>query len=500
MRYKNVLILMADEHSNKVLGCHGHPTVRTPNLDRLAARGTRFANAYTNCPICIPARASFATGRYTFETSCWDNAIAYTGTPPSWGHALREKNVPSYSIGKLHYRKAEDDTGFAEQILPMHVVDGIGDLLGAVRDPLPVRHKSRAVATEIGPGESTYTKYDRDITKAACDWLGNRGNQGPWVLFVSWVAPHFPLIAPKEFYDLYDPKTIPLPKASKPEEWPRHPWLDAFRKCFITDEFFTDETRRIAIAAYYGLVTFMDNNVGQVLASLEESGVADDTLIIYTSDHGDNLGTRGLWGKSTMYEESAAIPMIMAGRDIPHGKVVSTPVSLIDVHPTLMDAFGHAPVPARAGSRCSSCRPAPTTRSALPSPNITPRARPPAPSCCGRAATSTCTTSTCRRSSSISKWILKSSRTSQAIRHTPNACRNFARSSKASAIRRQSTGAPSPNRPLSSNGTVDAMRSSPKAVSAQRRRRGRNRNSNEPLAAHAALAVFKISGRIRLRP
>lgn len=351
MAYKNVLILMADEHSNKVLGCHGHPTVKTPNLDRLAARGTRFANAYTNCPICIPARAAFATGRYTFETGCWDNALAYAGTPRSWGHALAEKNVPSYSIGKLHYRNAEDDTGFAEQILPMHVVDGVGDLLGAVRDPLPVRHKSRAVATEIGPGESTYTKYDRDITKSACDWLGNRANPGPWVLFVSWVAPHFPLIAPQEFYDLYDPKKIPLPKASKPEEWPRHPWLDAFRKCFITDQFFTDETRRIAIACYYGLVSFMDNNVGQVLAALDKSGVADDTLVIYTSDHGDNLGARGFWGKSTMYEESAAIPMIVAGRGIPQGKVVSTPVSLVDVHPTLMNAFGHAPV---AGTRGQS--------------------------------------------------------------------------------------------------------------------------------------------------
>jgi choline-sulfatase len=349
MSKQNVLILMSDEHSNKVLGCHGHPTVRTPNLDRLAGHGTRFANAYSNSPICIPARASFATGRYTFETGCWDNALPYKGAPASWGHALQQHGVPSYSIGKLHYRNAEDDTGFAEQILPMHVVDGIGDLLGAVRDPLPVRHKSRTLATEIGPGESTYTAYDRDITSAACDWLAQRAQQGPWVLFVSWVAPHFPLIAPREFYDLYDPLKLPLPKACKPEQWPQHPWLEAFRQCFITDRFFTDETRRIAIASYYGLVSFLDNNIGQVLSSLEQSGVADDTLVVYTSDHGDNLGTRGMWGKSNMYEESAAVPMILAGRNIPQGKVVSTPVSLIDVHPTLMDAYGHAPVEGTRG-------------------------------------------------------------------------------------------------------------------------------------------------------
>jgi len=337
--YRNVLILMSDEHSNKVLGCHGHSYVRTPNLDRLAAGGARFANAYTNCPICIPARASFATGRYAFETGCWDNALAYTGVPPSWGHALRARGVPSYSIGKLHYRNETDDAGFTEQILPMHVVDGIGDLLGAVRDPLPVRYKSTALATEIGPGETPYTEYDRKITDAACNWLAQRAGQGPWTTFVSWVAPHFPLVAPREFYDLYSALELPLPKASAPQDWPAHPWLDAFRQCFITDQAFTDETRRVAIASYYGLVSFLDSNIGRVLAALEASGALADTLVIYTSDHGDNLGTRGLWGKSTMYEESAAIPMMLSGTGIAGGAVVETPVSLVDVHATLLDVF-----------------------------------------------------------------------------------------------------------------------------------------------------------------
>lgn len=340
MGYRNVLILMSDEHSNKVLGCQGHPTVRTPNIDRLASRGTRFSSAYTNCPICIPARASFATGRYAFQTECWDNAIPYSGEPPSWGHALAARDIPSFSIGKLHYRNAQDDTGFTEQILPMHVVDGIGDLLGAVRDPLPVRHKSKALAFELGPGESTYTQYDREITAAACEWLSTRGTAGPWVLFVSWVAPHFPLIAPRNFYEMYDAERLQLPKACRQDSWPRHPWLDAFRRCFITDEFFTDETRRIALASYFGLVSFLDDNIGQVLATLSDSGVGDETLVIYTSDHGDNLGTRGLWGKSTMYEESVAVPLILAGTDVPVGKVLSTPASLVDIYPTLIDAFG----------------------------------------------------------------------------------------------------------------------------------------------------------------
>jgi choline-sulfatase len=348
--FQNILILMSDEHSNKVLGCHGHPFVLTPNLDLLASRGTRFANACTNSPICVPARASFATGRYVFETACWDNSSPYTGSLPSWGHALGEKGIPSFSVGKLHYRNESDDTGFTEQIMPMHVLDGIGDVLGAVRDPLPVRVKSKAIATEIGPGESAYTEYDRKITNAACDWLARRGATSPWVLFVGWVAPHFPLIAPPEFYHLYQAADLPLPKASAPEHWPRHPWIDRLRECFITDRFFTDETRRVALAAYYGLVSYLDHNVGRVLAALEASGAARDTLVLYTSDHGENLGARGLWGKYNMYEEATAVPLIVSGGDVACGRTSRTPVSLIDVYPTLLHAFGHRAAPEAKGT------------------------------------------------------------------------------------------------------------------------------------------------------
>ena len=356
---RNVLVLMSDEHSRKALGCYGSKLARTPNLDRFAAGGARFANAYTNSPICVPSRAAFATGLYAFDTGCWDNALAYRGTPPSWGHALKALGVPSVSIGKLHYRSVDDDTGFAEQILPMHVVDGIGDVLGSVRDPLPVRQKAAAVAQEIGPGESTYTRYDRDITQAACDWLARHGTRGPWVLFVGWVAPHFPLIAPPEFYALHDPAAMPLPKACRAQDWPRHPWFEAFRRCFITDEHFTDETRRIALASYQGLVSFLDHNVGCVLGALDACGAAGETTVIYTSDHGDNLGTRGLWGKSTMYEESAGIPMILRAQGVAPGTTIDTPVSLVDVHPTLLAACGGRPTPGSRGASLLSMTSAP---------------------------------------------------------------------------------------------------------------------------------------------
>ena len=141
MKPANVLFILSDEHSRRVLGCYGHRMIRTPNLDALAARGIRFADAYTNSPICVPARASLATGRYPHDIRFWDNAIAYDGGVPSWHHRLREAGHEVVSIGKLHFRSEADDNGFSQEIMPLHINDGIGDPMGWLRDPLPVRRR-----------------------------------------------------------------------------------------------------------------------------------------------------------------------------------------------------------------------------------------------------------------------------------------------------------------------------------------------------------------------
>jgi choline-sulfatase len=328
--------------------------VRTPNLDRLAASGTRFTAAYTNCPICVPARASLATGRYVHDVRCWDNAIAYDGEPPSWGHRLMAQGHRVTSIGKLHYTRSDPHrNGFDEEILPLHIVEGIGDLLGLIRRELPARAGSRKLGPEAGRGESEYTAYDRAITEAAVRWLREsapRHRDKPWVLYAGFVSPHFPLIAPPEFYDLYPESEVPWPIQYAQEERPRHPFLDAMRSCLQYDAGFADEAMvRRAIVAYFGLVSFLDNNIGRILAALEETGLAANTRIVYSSDHGDNLGARGFWGKSTMYEESAGIPMILAGRDVPAGEACGVPVSLVDIFPTVVQGAGAAPHPDDAG-------------------------------------------------------------------------------------------------------------------------------------------------------
>ena len=137
MQPANLLFILSDEHTREVAGCYGHPVVRTPAIDGLAARGTRFANAYTNCPICIPARASLATGRYVHQIRHWDNGLPYDGGVRSWHHELRDRGFRVDSIGKLHFRRPDEDHGFTEEIEPLHVVEGVGDILGCLRDDPP---------------------------------------------------------------------------------------------------------------------------------------------------------------------------------------------------------------------------------------------------------------------------------------------------------------------------------------------------------------------------
>jgi choline-sulfatase len=148
------------------------------------------------------------------------------------------------------------------------------------------------------------------------------------------------LIAPPEFYDLYPEDRVPWPEMYDAGERPQHPFIDAMRKCLCFDEPFDAPMVRRAVAAYMGLVTFLDANVGKILRALEETGLAANTRVVYTTDHGDNLGTRGLWGKSTMYEESAGIPLLLTGPDVPAANVCATPVSLVDGFQTFVHALG----------------------------------------------------------------------------------------------------------------------------------------------------------------
>ncbi|MFY7906585.1 MAG: sulfatase-like hydrolase/transferase, partial [Burkholderiaceae bacterium] len=196
------------------MGCAGHPFVQTPHLDALAARGTRFTQALTPSPICVPARASLATGRWVHDIAYWDNAMGYDGLVAGWGHALQAAGHCVESIGKLHYANATAPTGFTVQHTPLHLADGIGQVWGSVRNPLPSTPRPSRLFSELGAGESSYNRYDISSAEHAVQWLQNKAAEKkaiPWTLFVGFVAPHFPLVVPQRYLDDIDIDAIADP-------------------------------------------------------------------------------------------------------------------------------------------------------------------------------------------------------------------------------------------------------------------------------------------------
>jgi len=361
MEPKNVLIIMSDEHNPHVMGCAGHPDVITPNLDNLAASGTRFTNASCASPICVPARAALATGRNIFETGYWDNVDAFDGRTKTWHHVLREAGHDVVSIGKLHYRGWEgDDYGFTESLLPMHIHGGRGEVKMLLRNPPAQIGDGSSMLNSAKPGMSDYTRYDEQIATTAVDWLKQRGeansNGKPWVLMVSLVAPHFPLTVPEQFFNLYRDKPLKMPKGyCFGVDKKAHPFIQQYAQdTRYNVHFKNEEDVHRALCGYYGLISYLDDKVGQLRRALYEAGLEDDTRIIYLSDHGDNAGARGLWGKSTMYAESVGIPLILSGPDIAENRVEPAAVSQIDIYNTVLDAVDHPLNASTASPRSTS--------------------------------------------------------------------------------------------------------------------------------------------------
>ena len=190
MNASNILVIMTDELRRNTLGCYGNTYVKPPHIDKLAKGGIRFDNAYTPSPICVPARASIATGKYVHEHRCWANAIPYSGQIDSWHHTLRASGHRTTSIGKLHFRSDKDDNGFTEEIKPLHVKDGKGWIHGLLRERTDLFDAS-GFAKHIGRGEDPYTQYDRNVCELTLEWLKARSEDNDpkgWAGFVSFLS------------------------------------------------------------------------------------------------------------------------------------------------------------------------------------------------------------------------------------------------------------------------------------------------------------------------
>ncbi len=350
----NLLFIVSDNHNRQVTGCYGHPIVKTPTLDKLAARGTRFANSYAQSTLCVPSRASLATGRYVHQNACWDNAIAYDGTMPSWMRRLRDAGSEVTAIGKLHYRAEGEDHGFSEELLPMHLHGGKGAIKNLLRGydaepPCTDGGRWKLYTERSGAGETHYQDYDRKITAKTIEWLRAHKNAArsstdrPWALYVGYISPHPPFSVPQRLLDLYPEDRMPLPMRHRPGDRPEHPamrylreidgWLD------MTDE---RMLKRVA-AAYFGLITHLDEQIGVVLKEAEALGLLGNTRVVYTSDHGDLFGAQGIFGKKNLYEGSVGVPVVMAGPDVPENHTVRQLMSHVDLFPTFLEGLGVRP-------------------------------------------------------------------------------------------------------------------------------------------------------------
>jgi choline-sulfatase len=349
----NILLIMSDQHHAGIMGCAGDTKVHTPALDRLAASGVRFSNAYCAFPLCGPSRMSFMTCRHPSDLRLWDNETELHSDIPTFAHAFLEGGYDTVLSGRMHFVGHDQRHGFAERCLgdvqeSSYLSAGwklqkvLGSLAGTTGPNVSGLLKS-------GPGRSGYLAYDETVTRASVDWLRNRGqNPGakPFMMVVGYVTPHCPFVAPSEDFERYA-KLIgydDLPAA----ENNLHP-INAHRrkKCQVDPLPPRDAQWRTRVA-YYGLCSFLDRQVDAILNALRSAGLSENTVVIYTSDHGEALGEHGLWWKSTFYDGSSRVPLLMAGPGISRGAVTRN-VSLMDIGSTLLDLCGIAPLPGASG-------------------------------------------------------------------------------------------------------------------------------------------------------
>ncbi len=351
MTRPNILVVMADQLAPQFTGAYGHPVVQTPHLDALAARGMRFDAAYCNSPLCAPSRFAFMTGQHITRHGAYDNAAEFKASVPTFAHHLRALGYKTCLSGRMHFVGPDQKHGFEER-LTTDIYPG-----DFAWTPNWEDHETRIdswyhnmdTVAESGPAAATFVlDYDDEVSFAANRWLIDharrraQGEDAPFALVASFFSPHDPYVARQDYWDRYEDVDIDLPQHA-----PDPDTLDPFARRVLdgigaADLPMTPDQTRAARRAYYANVTYIDDQIGKLVHTLEATGALDNTVIVVTSDHGDMLGERGLWFKMTYFEHSARVPLIMAGPGVAHGTAPNA-CSLIDLLPTFAEIAGAEP-------------------------------------------------------------------------------------------------------------------------------------------------------------
>jgi len=352
----NIVLVMVDQLTAFALSSYGNRVTKTPNIDAFSKTATVFENAYCNYPLCAPSRFALMSGRLPSKISAYDNAAEFSASVPTIAHYLRDAGYYTCLSGKMHFVGPDQHHGYEDrltaEIYPADFSWTPPDSYDALTDPEFAEANGPApgvstveTITDAGPKvRSMQMDYDDEVIHRACQHLFDRtrhGDSRPLFMTVSFTQPHDPYVSSAEFWDLYKDSDIDAPRV------PPIPLdqMDAHSRSlyfhYSLDKFaVTDDIYRRARHGYYAMISDIDRKFGQLLKTLDDCNLSSNTMVLFTSDHGDMIGERGLWFKKNLFEPSIRVPMMLRcpGKSMPAR--VATPVSLLDVLPTFTDAAG----------------------------------------------------------------------------------------------------------------------------------------------------------------
>ena len=341
MSHPNILWILTDQHAPDISGFAGDAIVRTQNLDRLAEKSVRFENAVCSSPVCTSSRMSMLTGKEPHNCAAWNGHWVIFPEHLTWPQHFADNGYRTCLVGKMHLGGKNQMAGFQHR--------PYGDLRhGVSHQPEPMEYfpgypfVRSAGATEIPESLLQDVVVSREAASFVLEHA-DREPDVPWFVCASYTRPHYPLTAPGRYIRHYRDK---VPPVELPPDYRSR--LDAYGQYLIGRETpggLTDEENLRGREAYYANVDFVDDCIGELLASLEKAGALENTIIIYTADHGEMAGRHGLWGKTIYYDESMKVPLLISGPGIASGNhTVGQPVSLMDLYPTTC-ALAGLPVP-----------------------------------------------------------------------------------------------------------------------------------------------------------